>query len=225
MLNSTEHKNELLAFVDYLNRISRDFILKGGTALMLFYNLDRHSEDLDFDCISTQGSAILDVIDAYCNKKNYTYNIKKNTDFVTRALINYHPNEQMKIEVSSRNPNIKSHEYKNFEHMLCYNINALAAQKVLAYQGRDKIRDLYDVVFICNHYFDDLSDANKSLLINAFNYKGLEQFDYLIKNQPDPLIDADKLAEDLLNTYDKLGLLLNSEEKEIAKAYQKNIYY
>lgn len=55
-------------------------------------------------------------------------------------------------------------------------------------------------------------------LKNSFEYKELEQFDYLIKTQDDLLIDKDKLAENLLELYDDLGLIddfSNNIEHEI----------
>ena len=42
---------------------------------------------------------------------------------------------------------------------------------------------------------------------NALSYKGIEQFDYLVKTQPDELIDAEALAHSFLSAFDKLGLL------------------
>ena len=86
--------------------------------------------------------------------------------------------------------------------------------KCAAYAGRDKIRDLYDLTFICNHFFERLSPQTKALIRSAVEYKGIEQFDYLLQNQPDKLINAAKLAEDFLEMYDRLGLLYDKEEKE-----------
>lgn len=50
---------------------------------------------------------------------------------------------------------------------------------------------------------------------NAIEFKGIEQFDYIIKTQPDELIDASKLAEDFLSMYDRLGLLYDERERQI----------
>lgn len=94
--------------------------------------------------------------------------------------------------------------------------------KTNAYSGRDKIRDLYDVSFICNNYYDELSEQARSMLRNAIEYKGVEQFDYIVQEQHDTLIDEDKLAEDFLNMYEKLGLLYDNEEKEIVESIREN---
>lgn len=87
--------------------------------------------------------------------------------------------------------------------------------KSSAYQARDKIRDLYDVCFLCNHYWDKLSEGAISALRTSVEYKGIEQFDYISREQSDELIDKEKLADDFLAMYDKLGLLYTEEEKAV----------
>ena len=42
---------------------------------------------------------------------------------------------------------------------------------------------------------------------NTVQYKGLEQFDYLVSDQRDDLIDVDRLADAFLMMYDRLGLM------------------
>ena len=74
---------------------------------------------------------------------------------------------------------------------------------------------MYDVTFICNNYFDQLSPQSVALLRNTVEYKGIAQFDYVVKNQPDVLIDVEKLADDFLNMYDQLGLLLDENERDL----------
>ena len=81
----------------------------------------------------------------------------------------------------------------------------------MAYQGRDKIRDLYDLSFIVNNFFEDLSHQTKGMIRDTLSYKGIEQFDYLVATQQDPLIDKDRLAEGFLRMHEKLGLLMDKE--------------
>lgn len=73
---------------------------------------------------------------------------------------------------------------------------------------RDKIRDLYDVCYICNNFWDELSNDVKNMIRVAVEYKGLEQFEYVIKDQKDELINNEKLETEFLKMYEKLGLLL-----------------
>ena len=44
-----EHKKVILDVLRALNKETDAFILKGGTALMTCYKLDRFSEDIDLD--------------------------------------------------------------------------------------------------------------------------------------------------------------------------------
>ena len=44
-----QHGDLMRGFLQHLNQNTDQFILKGGTALFMFYGLDRFSEDLDFD--------------------------------------------------------------------------------------------------------------------------------------------------------------------------------
>lgn len=90
--------------------------------------------------------------------------------------------------------------------------------KANAYSGRDKIRDLYDICFICNHYWENLSEDVKSLIRVAVEYKGIEQFEYIVRDQKDELIDNKKLIDDFLKTYEKLGLL----SEETSKSGEEN---
>jgi len=66
---------------------------------------------------------------------------------------------------------------------------------------------LYDVTFISKHYHDVLSPQTIVLMRNSVEYKGIEHFDYIIREQQDELIDNDKLSEDFLTMFDRPGLL------------------
>lgn len=159
----SEHRKTINSFLSFLNSKTDNFILKGGTALLACYNLDRFSEDIDLDSMDKN---IINYIDAYCTQNNFEYRIAKDTD-----------------------------------------------------TSRDRLRDLYDVCFICNKYYDQLSDISISLLRSAVEYKGIEHFDYIIQTQQDELIDTNKLASDFLETYNLLGLLYDKDEKQIISSY------
>lgn len=78
--------------------------------------------------------------------------------------------------------------------------------KLNAFNNRDKLRDLYDIVFIYRKYLSSLNSMLVYQLKDAVSLKGVEQFDYLITSQSDELIDNDKLAIDFLSMYYDLGL-------------------
>lgn len=208
-----QHGEIISDFLHVLNEKTNTYILKGGTALMMCYNLDRFSEDIDLD--STGGKNIKKIIESYCINNGYTYRIAKDTDTVQRFMLSY-GNEQkpLKIEISYRNKNIKPSSYTTINNIKVYTIENLCLMKSTAYNARDKIRDLYDITYICNNYWDELSDNVKDVVTMNIEYKGLEQFDYLISTQKDELIDNDKLSNDFLELYDRLGLMIDSEELE-----------
>ena len=58
---------------------------------------------------------------------------------------------------------------------------------------------------------------------SALEYKGVEQFDYVMKEQHDELIDENKLAESFLLMFDKLGLLFEEKEKQMLLSHETAI--
>jgi len=149
-------------------------------------------------------------------ENRYSFRVAKNTDTVERCMVNYtNAGKPLKIEASYRRREIPAGETETINGIKVYGIEPLCVMKVNAYAGRDKIRDLYDVTFICNNYFDKLSPQTVALVRGAVEHKGIAQFDYLVKNQPDELINTDKLAYDFLKMYDLLGLLLDENERKL----------
>lgn len=198
------HLQVISEFMVYLNHRSKLYILKGGTALMLCYNLTRFSEDIDLDGFAQD---INDIVDEFCNLHKFTYRIAKNTKTVKRFMVHYGEDKPLKIEVSYR---LKSNdifsETNTINGVLVYTVQRLMHLKLGAYEGRDKIRDLFDVVFIGTHYWGLLDKPLIYRLRDTLAYKGIEQFDYLVATQRDELIDNNLLAERFLSLWDKLGL-------------------
>ena len=210
-----QHGEVIAAFIRYLNEKTDNFILKGGTGLYLCYHLDRFSEDVDLD---GREKGLTALVKGFCEENGYSYRIAKDTAMVERCLVNYgNAGKPLKIEASYRRREIPVEETKVINGIRVYDIDSLCVLKTNAYSGRDKIRDVYDVTFICNNYYDTLSPQTVALLRGAVEYKGIEHFDYVVRNQPDELIDSDKLAADFLKMYDRLGLLLDDNEKEFHK--------
>lgn len=206
-------------FLLYLNERTDNFILKGGTALLECYGLDRFSEDIDFD---GKEPNIEEYVAAFCEKHQYDYRVAKDTDTVKRYMIHYgNERKPLKVETSFRRKQIPQEETTKINGVNVYRINPLCTMKVNAYMGRDKLRDLYDVAFICGHYFDELQPTTKALLQNALMYKGIEHFDYIVNQEKDELIDENRLAESFLNMFEQFDLLYTEEEKEILRDVAK----
>lgn len=215
-------KNIMYELLKFINKYDKQTtVLKGGTGLMFGYHLDRFSEDIDLDSTNTH---LEKLIKEYCEIKSYSYNVKKDTPFVKRYMLEYDDNKKIKIEISHRVKNISNNDFTNYDGIKIYNIDKLAIMKLNAYNGRDKIRDLYDVVFIFKNYKEQLPLSIIEQFKYALSYKGLEQFDYLIQTQDDELIDKDKLANDFLQIFDDLDLIDNRTlEKQETIEHSKNI--
>jgi predicted nucleotidyltransferase component of viral defense system len=215
-----EHRKVIDSFLKYLNEASEAFVLKGGTALLLCYGLDRFSEDIDMD---GQDTDIESIVSSFCENKGFTYRVGKDTATVKRYFLNYgNIGKPLKVEVSFRKKHISADETRKINGILVYDIDTLCRMKTNAYSSRDKIRDLYDVTFICNHYYDDLSSQTISQMQEALSYKGIEQFDYILREQQDELIDENKLAADFLLMFDKLELLYDEREKDIVTSIEQS---
>lgn len=196
-------------FINYLNAHSHGFVLKDSTALMFCYGLTRFSEDIDLD-VTNKKDDITIYINNFCKAYNYKYRTAKDTDTVKRFFIHYENNadkddKPLKIEVSYRKL-VAQNEYKLVNGILVYSIENLCAQKLSAYYSRDRLRDLYDVVFIFKNYISVLPEGFTLMFKSALAFKGLGYFDYIIKTQHDDLVDNNELANNFLDVYYYLGL-------------------
>jgi predicted nucleotidyltransferase component of viral defense system len=129
-------------------------VLKGGTALLLAYNLDRFSEDLDFDCDKKirLEARIKDALKNLAEIKSL--DVLKDTGFVTRYRLVYGTNlgdERLKIETSHRNK-IDPDDVCLVNGIKTYKVEKLIGFKLLAAKERTVARDLYDIHFLVHQY-------------------------------------------------------------------------
>lgn len=197
-----KHLNVMKDFLTYLYGNSDRFVLKGGTALMLCYGLNRFSEDIDLDGF---GGSINTIVKNFCKATNLKCKVGKNTDTVKRFMLHYNDETPLKIEVSYRDKNIR--DTVIIDGIITYNINRLCIMKLGAYSDRDKLRDLYDITFIGLSYWDTLNDTVKNVLFDSLQYKGLDHFDYIVRIQEDRLIDKNLLGESFLTLLNKFELV------------------
>ncbi len=132
----------------------KPLIFKGGTALILFYGLDRISEDLDFDC--TYPINIKGIVKSLeCLGSIF---IKKDTNTVKRiVLTDKSSGSKVKIEISLRNNYVPKYPLEKVQgNLKIYNINDLFLQKLKVFVERTTARDLYDIAFISNSYYSQL---------------------------------------------------------------------
>jgi predicted nucleotidyltransferase component of viral defense system len=136
-------------------------VLKGGTALLLCYGLDRFSEDLDFDANKKLNitNRVADILSRHTEK--HTIKISKDTDTVQRLKIHYSKNgleRFLKIETSFRDP-FQNEDTAIIDGIKTYQIKNLIDQKVNAMIGRTKARDLYDVDFLLRTYRESFTES------------------------------------------------------------------
>ena len=207
-MDKHKHKLVILEVLDYLRPHNLKFILKGGTALMLCYALNRFSEDIDLD--GAPGWNIIPIIEKFCKLKGYVCRVGKDTKTVQRCFINYGNIESpLKIEVSFRRRELDTRDIIMYsDSIFVYGIESLLSMKLAAYSGRDKLRDIYDVTFICLNYWSSLSPLLRDMARSVLSYKELEYVNYILQEQSDELIDKDKLLSDFLTLLDKLGLVV-----------------
>jgi predicted nucleotidyltransferase component of viral defense system len=154
------------AHIEIMRAIAEDLIdlpmvLKGGTALLLCYGLDRFSEDLDFD--APKKFNISGRVEKVLSRYAHEFSVKtvKDTETVQRLKVHYRKeavDRLLKIETSFRqSPSTESVEVRG--GIKTYKVSGLIDQKLAALVGRTKARDLYDVAFLARTYRDQFSEA------------------------------------------------------------------
>jgi len=142
-------------------------VLKGGTALLLCYGLDRFSEDLDFDAAKKLNleSRIENALAPVTTKLRITRT--KDTDTVQRYRIEYSDPSgiegRLKLEVSCRGIEDESQIIVR-SGFRTYSITRLITQKLGALEGRTTARDLYDVAFLIRGFRSEFSPENVARL-------------------------------------------------------------
>jgi len=167
-----------------------NFILKGGTALSLYYGLNRYSEDLDFDAKSNNMNFI-NKLKNHKDFKNWNINIKKDTNTVFRAMIDYGDKSHLgdyplKIEVSNRNKLLlqtNSLKYENIDKVNVYSIDELIKMKTIIFSGRDKIRDFYDLGYLLEKYPQNFSKESLFSVHQKISYAGTQELDLLLRDE------------------------------------------
>jgi predicted nucleotidyltransferase component of viral defense system len=118
-------------------------VLKGGTALLLCYGLDRFSEDLDFDATKKLNL-----------ESRIEHALQPVTDTVQRYRIEYAAagNEgRLKVEISCRDA-IHESDVTVRAGIRTWQASRLIAQKLNALAGRTAARDLYDIHFLARNF-------------------------------------------------------------------------
>lgn len=211
MLNINKHK---VLLVQILKEIYSDTSLapllgfKGGTAVYLFYNLDRFSVDLDFDLIDKDKDFIVfeklkNILEKYGSLRE-SYNKKNTIIFV----ISYENNlRNLKVEVSKRFFGSK-YEIKNYLGIAIpvMKKSDMFANKIVAMLERigHTNRDIYDVYFFLKNRWD----INDRIVKTRTNLDLKEYIDKCIKS-------LEKMSNK--NILSGIGELISKEHKQWVK--------
>lgn len=208
--------NQPLAFneerqlhVDIMRAIARDFhdipmVLKGGTALLLCYGLDRFSEDLDFD--APKKFNIAGRVERILSQKTKSHSVRtvKDTETVQRLKAHYTgvtSDRLLKIETSFRNP-ASEEETTVIDGIRTYSVQALIEQKISAFEHRTAARDLYDLSFLARQYGEHFSASSiQKLAALTANIDAVEQR-FQDAFEEDEILDASRLMEIILQVTD-----------------------
>lgn len=186
-----KYQQERITFIKGILPLFADkFILKGGTALSLYYGLNRYSEDLDFDSKSNSKNFI-NALKIHKDFKQWKISIRKDTEAVFRAMIDYGAESHLgayplKIEISSRNKFFLQNDllkYSNKNGVNVYDIDELIKMKVIAFGGRDKIRDFYDLGFLLQKYPQYFSKESLLSIYEKISYAGVEELNLLLNDE------------------------------------------
>lgn len=187
-MNLLKYQEERISLIKKLLPMFGDrFILKGGTALILYYGIDRFSEDIDLDVIN--GSMNITKLLKNPGYDTWNVTVKKDTDTVFRIMIYYGAeshlgNYPLKIEVSSRNKKdiqLGLREFESINGVNVYTLNELIEQKISALGKRDKIRDFFDIAMLMEKYPEKFSIEQLKSIKTSIDYSNLEDFNYLLK--------------------------------------------
>ncbi len=213
MLDKNKHE---LILINILKDIYRDPFLasrlgfKGGTALYLFYDLDRFSTDLDFNILADilDDQQIFDkIIDIAKKYGELEYQrIKRNTILIVLSYEKF--KQKIKIELSRRDYG-DEFELKNFlgislpvmkkEDMFSHKLVAITDRPQLAN------RDLYDVHWFLNKHIE----INENI-IKLRTGKNIKEYLNLLVTFIEKKVVNNKIL-------DGLGEVLNEEQKKEIK--------
>ncbi len=135
---------------------------------MLYYKLDRFSEDLDFDSpYPISVNSLRGIL-----KKVGEISVRKDTDTVKRLLLKpFNKSFSIKVEISLRGYKPVDETVRIGERLKLYSVNDLCLQKLSALVDRGKARDLYDLAFLVEKWRDELFVEVKKKLLSALQSK------------------------------------------------------
>ena len=202
-----EHLEVMTEICHYFNRKRMPMVLKGGTALKLCYGLDRFSEDLDFDCAkslnleSSIAAVFAQLGKTQANLRNPEISVTKDTQTVKRYRIIYAGDINLKLETSLRGTP-RDEDLIELNGILTYKIEKLIQQKLRALNGRTAARDLHDVIYLYEHFFDSFEEGELDEIEALYRNQSAVIDEYNSAYSEDTILSTSDLLDDLAKLID-----------------------
>lgn len=168
-------QTKILSFI-YREKESKNLYFVGGTSLRLLHNLDRFSEDLDFDAPNIRPETIVKLLNLGINnlrRENinvdfYQNNSDSKNHFEYRfplllSELNLSQNRDEKLTIkfdfehqwhSQTRELIMLNRYGLLVNAVTKTLDQMLVEKIVAYLGRTQTqpRDIYDIVWLISHH-------------------------------------------------------------------------
>lgn len=166
-----------------------NFVLKGGTALLLAYGLPRFSEDLDFDGRLWHLDPAERIHRGASRAGIPLSHMKRmvSTETKRKHRISYPGvrSGSLKLEFSYRQATeIQADAVTLIDGIQVYTIDKLAEQKIRTLHERTKPRDIFDVSFITQQYPDAISDHDLLRLHDYITERGMNWLEEQMLEDP-----------------------------------------
>jgi len=142
---------------------------KGGTALKLFHDLPRYSEDIDYDFLGKiSPQTMMDILKSAVAKKKWEVTddaVKYNTILLELRFAGPERNFRVKIEISTREKELKTTiQSLRGVPVLTLEPSFLMTEKLITFVQRQAGRDIFDAWFILNNAFP----LDETMLVDNF---------------------------------------------------------
>ena len=142
---------------------------KGGTALKIFYDLPRYSEDIDYDFLGKiSPQEMMAILKSLVPKKKWEITddaVKYNTILLELRFAGPERNFRIKIEVSTRKNELKTTiQSLRGVPVLTLEPSFLMTEKLITFIERQAGRDIFDAWYILNNAYP----LDETMIIDTF---------------------------------------------------------
>lgn len=170
-------ENTIIEVIQVLSKsnVGSHIAFKGGTALKLFYDLPRYSEDIDYDSVrKISPQELMDKVKAQITRQKWELTddaIKYNTILLELRFTGPERNFRVKIEISTRVKELQTTIISlRGVPVLVLEPSFLMTEKLITFVYRQAGRDFFDAWFILSNAYP----LDESLIIKK--YGNIDQF-------------------------------------------------